>query len=231
MGDSARVPMIGWLQGKVADPWQAPPRCGVLLICGGVGYEIQLGRRQWEALPPAGSELGLHIHHSVREDAWTLFGFPRREERELFRELVGVSGVGPQMALGLLGEIETGELVRAIVQADLRRLAQAPGVGKRTAERLAVDLRVKLQGRYAGAAAISAEVMAPVTRAGRRCRPLWRPWATKRWRCTGPCGPWPPPAWRPTPPSTTGSATACAGWRAPPPEGREPHALGSPFDR
>jgi Holliday junction DNA helicase RuvA len=152
--------MIGWLQGKVADPWHLPPRCGVLLICGGVGYEVQLGRRQWQALPPVGSELGLHIHHSVREDAWTLFGFPRREERELFRELVGVSGVGPQMALGLLGEMETGELVRAIVQADLRRLAQAPGVGKRTAERLSVDLRAKLQGRYAGAAGISAEVIA-----------------------------------------------------------------------
>jgi Holliday junction DNA helicase RuvA len=152
--------MIGWLQGKVADPWHLPPRCGVLLICGGVGYEVQLGRRQWQALPPVGGELGLHIHHSVREDAWTLFGFPRREERELFRELVGVSGVGPQMALGLLGEMETGELVRAIVQADLRRLAQAPGVGKRTAERLSVDLRAKLQGRYAGAAGISAEVIA-----------------------------------------------------------------------
>ena len=152
--------MIGWLKGKVADPWHTPPRCGVLLICSDVGYEVQLGRRQWEALPTAGSELGLHIHHSVREDAWTLFGFPRREERELFRELVGVSGVGPQMALGLLGEMETGELVRAIVQADLRRLAQAPGVGKRTAERLSVDLRVKLQGRYASATAISAEVIA-----------------------------------------------------------------------
>ena len=152
--------MIGWLQGRVADPWHLPPRCGVLLICGGVGYEVQLGQRQWQALPPVGGELGLHIHHSVREDAWTLFGFPRREERELFRELVGVSGVGPQMALGLLGEMETGELVRAIVQADLRRLAQAPGVGKRTAERLSVDLRTKLQGRYAGAAGISAEVIA-----------------------------------------------------------------------
>jgi Holliday junction DNA helicase RuvA len=160
MGNGAHVPMIGWLQGMVADPWHAPPRCGVLLICSGVGYEVQLGRRQWEALPPAGGELSLHIHHSVREDAWTLFGFPRREERELFRELVGVSGVGPQMALGLLGEMETGELVRAIVQADLRRLAQAPGVGKRTAERLSVDLRTKLQGRYASAAAVSAEVIA-----------------------------------------------------------------------
>ncbi|MCS5690483.1 Holliday junction branch migration protein RuvA [Cyanobium sp. FGCU-6] len=152
--------MIGWLQGTVAEPWQARPRCGLLLICGGVGYEVQLGRRQWEALPAAGGTIGLHIHHSVREDAWTLFGFPRREERELFRELVAVSGVGPQMALGLLGELESAELVRAIVQADLRRLSQAPGVGKRTAERLAVELRTRLQERYPAAAAVSAEVIA-----------------------------------------------------------------------
>lgn len=143
--------MIGWLQGTVAEPWQAPPRNGVLLICGGVGYEVQLGRRQWQALPAVGREIGLHIHHSVREDAWTLFGFPVREERELFRELVGVSGVGPQMALGLLGELEVAELVQAIVRGDIRRLVQAPGVGKRTAERLSVDLRTRLQERYAAA--------------------------------------------------------------------------------
>lgn len=158
--------MIGWLDGELADPWRQGNRCGVLLICAGVGYEVQLSSSSWQGLPDPGTRLRLHIHHSVREDAWTLFGFPRREERELFRELVGVSGVGPQMALGLLGEMETGELVRAIVQADLRRLAQAPGVGKRTAERLSVDLRTKLQGRYAGAAGISAEVIALESGAG-----------------------------------------------------------------
>jgi len=142
--------MIGWLQGELAEPWQQDKRCGLLLVCHGVGYEVQVSQRQWQRLPTAGSVLALHIHHSVREDAWTLYGFGARHERDLFRELVGVSGVGPQMALGLLGCLEPEALVQAIVQADLRRLCAAPGVGKRTAERLAVELRARLQQRFLG---------------------------------------------------------------------------------
>ena len=143
--------MIGWLQGQLADRWQQNSRCGALLVCGGVGYEVQLPRRQWERLGESGSALSLHIHQVIRDDAWTLYGFASRAERDLFRELVAVSGVGPQMALGLLGQLSCEELVRAIVQADLRLLCQAPGVGKRTAERLAVELRTRLQERYASA--------------------------------------------------------------------------------
>jgi Holliday junction DNA helicase RuvA len=115
-----------------------------------VGYEVQVSLRQWQRLPTAGGALALHIHQTVREDGWTLYGFGARHERDLFRELVGVSGVGPQMALGLLGCLEPEELVHAIVQADLRRLCSAPGVGKRTAERLAVELRARLQQRFLG---------------------------------------------------------------------------------
>ncbi|KEF43400.1 MAG: ATP-dependent DNA helicase RuvA [Cyanobium sp. CACIAM 14] len=142
--------MIGWLQGRVAEQWQQAHRCGVLLICQGVGYEVQLSSRQWQRLPEAGSDLSLHVHHSIRDDAWTLYGFATRQERDLFRELVAVSGVGPQMALALLGVLEVEALVRAIVHSDLRSLCQAPGVGKRTAERLAVELRRRLQERFAG---------------------------------------------------------------------------------
>lgn len=142
--------MIGWLQGELADRWQQEKRYGLLLLCHGVGYEVQLSQRQWQHLPATGSQLGLHIHQSVRDDGWTLYGFGARHERDLFRELVGVSGVGPQMALGLLGCLDTSALVQAIVQADLRRLCQAPGVGKRTAERLAVELRTRLQQRFLG---------------------------------------------------------------------------------
>jgi len=141
--------MIGWLQGQVHTSWQQANRFGVLLVTGGVGYEVQLSRRQFAALPSSGSTLSLHIQHTVREDAWLLFGFGDRAERDLFRELVAVSGVGPQVALGLLGELEPSQLVRAILQADLRLLARAPGVGKRTAERLAVELRTRLQQRFA----------------------------------------------------------------------------------
>jgi Holliday junction DNA helicase RuvA len=157
--------MIGWLQGTLAEPWQQDKRCGLLLVVNGVGYELLVSQRQWQALPTAGENLALHVHTQVREDAWTLYGFGERHERDLFRELVGVSGVGPQMALGLLGAMAGEELVRAIVQADLRRLCQAPGVGKRTAERLAVELRTRLQQRFLGQLEASSDAdleLAPV---------------------------------------------------------------------
>lgn len=141
--------MIGWLQGRVADPWQQANRCGLLLLCQGVGYELLLTPRHWQRLPPAGCELALHVHLSVREDGWQLYGFPDRQERDLFRELVAVSGVGPQMALALLGCLDARSLVAAVVRGDLRALVKAPGVGRRTAERLAVELRDRLQERFA----------------------------------------------------------------------------------
>lgn len=146
--------MIGWLQGQLADRWQQQTRCGLLLVCGGVGYEVQIDRRHWERLPADGHSLSLHVHQVVREDSWSLYGFAARRDRDLFRDLVAVSGVGPQMALGLMGSLEPAELVRAIVQADLRLLTRAPGVGKRTAERLAVELRSRLQERYGGAGTV-----------------------------------------------------------------------------
>ena len=140
--------MIGWLEGHLAEPWQQAQRCGALLLCHGVGYELQLSARHWRSLPEPGTSLAVYVHTQGREDGWTLYAFPARSERDLFRELVAVSGVGPQMALGLLGCMEPQELAQAIVQADLRRLSQAPGVGRRTAERLAVELRQKLQQRF-----------------------------------------------------------------------------------
>ncbi|MEB3333305.1 MAG: Holliday junction branch migration protein RuvA [Synechococcaceae cyanobacterium] len=141
--------MIGWLRGELADPWQQGSRCGALLVCQGVGYEVQLCLRSWQRLPPPDSTVVLHVHQAVREDGWTLYGFEQRQERDLFRDLISVRGVGPQMALGLLSEMEPDALVRAIVRADLSRLSRAPGVGKRTAERLAVELRARLQERFA----------------------------------------------------------------------------------
>lgn len=140
--------MIGWLEGHLAEPWQQAQRCGALLICHGVGYELQLSTRHWRSLPEPGTTLRVYVHTQGRDDGWTLYAFSARPERDLFRELVAVSGVGPQMALGLLGCMEPEELAQAIVQADLRRLSQAPGVGRRTAERLAVELRQKLQQRF-----------------------------------------------------------------------------------
>ncbi|MEB3335280.1 MAG: Holliday junction branch migration protein RuvA [Cyanobacteriota bacterium] len=142
--------MIGWLQGQVQDPWQQAARCGLLLICQGVGYEVQVSQRHWQRLPPPGQELTLHVHQTIREDGWTLFGFEGRQERDLFRELIAVSGVGPQMGMALVGAMGLEELVTAIVEGDGRRLSQAPGVGKRTAERLCLELRQKLLDRFGG---------------------------------------------------------------------------------
>lgn len=140
--------MIGWLQGTVADPWQQDKRFGLLLLVQGVGYELQVSQRHWQSLPASGERLSVHVHTQIRDDAWTLFGFAERHERDLFRELVSVSGVGAQMAMAMMGSMASDELVRGIVQADLRLLCRAPGVGKRTAERLAVELRTRLQHRF-----------------------------------------------------------------------------------
>jgi Holliday junction DNA helicase RuvA len=148
MGVAQGDSMIGWLEGQLAETWQQASRHGVLVVCQGVGYEVQLSQRHWRQLPPAGTAVALHIHHSIRDDGWTLFGFGDRLERDLFRELVAVSGVGPQAGLALLGAMAPAELVQAVVETDLRRLCQAPGVGRRTAERLAVELRQRLQERF-----------------------------------------------------------------------------------
>ncbi|WP_025782626.1 Holliday junction branch migration protein RuvA [Candidatus Synechococcus spongiarum] len=146
--------MIGWLEGEVRQFWQRGARQGVLLVCHGVGYEVVLHQRfhsHVRGLPQRSDgprQLALCTHLQVRDDGWLLFGFETDAERELFRELIGVSGVGPQLALGLLGFFPLPELVQALVQADLKRLSQAPGVGRRSAERLAVELRRKLAERF-----------------------------------------------------------------------------------
>ena len=135
--------MIGWLQGDRIDTWSQGGRQGLVIACGGVGYEVQFtsghrikleGERRCTAW----------IHQVQREDGCSLFGFIERRERDLFRTLISVNGVGPQMALALLECCGAEALVEAIVDGDLRRLSQAQGVGKRTAERLAVELRDRL---------------------------------------------------------------------------------------
>lgn len=141
--------MIGWLQGQLQDTWQQAQRFGLLLNCQGVGYEVQVSQRLWAHLPPRGDRLTLHVHQTIRDEAWILFGFGSRQERDLFREVVAVSGVGPQMGLALLGALGMEDLVRAIAAGDTRLLCQAQGVGKRTAERLCLELRQKLHERAA----------------------------------------------------------------------------------
>ena len=141
--------MIGRLTGRVIE--RRPDH--VLLDVGGVGYTVQIPLSTFYALSEDGaSPATLHIHTHVREDALQLFGFADPEERAVFRLLIGISGVGPRLALAILSGIGAGELRGAVVRQDRPRLQRIPGVGKKTAERLLLELRDKLgAGREASA--------------------------------------------------------------------------------
>ena len=146
--------MIGWLQGRPLECWTQGNRSGVLLVCAGVGYEVHLTERHQHNLPDD-KDLNLWIHQVQREDGSSLYGFPLRQERDLFRLLISVSGVGPQAGLALMQECKPQELVDAISNGDLRRLCKAQGIGKRTAERLAVELRASIAAFAGGVPAPS----------------------------------------------------------------------------
>ena len=135
--------MIGWLQGERIDTWSQGGRQGLVIACGGVGYEVQFTGSHRARLE-AEMNCTAWIHQVQRDDGSTLYGFLEKRERDLFRTLISVNGVGPQMALALLDCCGADALVEAIVEGDLRQLTQAQGVGKRTAERLAVELRNRL---------------------------------------------------------------------------------------
>ena len=133
--------MLGWLRGRVLS--EEPS--GVILDVGGVGYELTapvgtLGR----AVTTADGHVELWVHTHVREDALELFGFSSELERRVFRLLVSVPNVGPKTAVGVLGALSISELSRAIAGRDLGRLGKVPGIGKKTAERLVVELVDKL---------------------------------------------------------------------------------------
>ena len=134
--------MIGRIRGKLAE--KAPAE--VLIMAGGVGYEIQIPLSAFEQLPEIGGELELHTHLAVREDAQVLFGFPSARDKLAFRHLIKVNGVGPRMALALLSGMNAGELVAAVQGGDVSRLSSVPGIGKKTAERMVVELRDRLDG-------------------------------------------------------------------------------------
>ncbi len=116
----------------------------VILDVQGVGYEVLLSSRTYDGLPQVGEKTFLHIHTSVREDAITLYGFTSGEEKKLFLLLNTVSGVGPKLGLGILSGIDPGELCNAISLKDMARLTSLSGVGKKTAQRLCMELGEKV---------------------------------------------------------------------------------------
>jgi len=132
--------MIGKLTGTLLE--KNPPQ--VLVDCHGVGYEVQVPMSTFYNLPGLGEKVSLLTHFIVREDAQLLYGFATPSERQTFRELIKVSGVGPRMALSLLSGLGIEDLVQAVALQEVGRLVKVPGIGKKTAERLLLELKGKL---------------------------------------------------------------------------------------
>ena len=133
--------MIGRIKGILID--KRPPR--LLVDCHGVGYEIEASMTTFWALPDINHEVTLHTQLIVREDAHLLFGFATQRERELFQSLLKVNGVGAKLALGILSSIQPDEFVVCIQRGDTARLTALPGIGKKTAERLLVEMRDRVE--------------------------------------------------------------------------------------
>ncbi len=141
--------MIAHLRGKLIakHPNQA------VVEAAGVGYDVTISVPTFSDLPGAGSEVALHIHTHVREDAIALFGFLRAEEKQLFERLISVSGIGPKLAITILSGMPAADLVNAIRGNDVARLTRIPGIGRKTAERMVLELRDKLASFGAAPAA------------------------------------------------------------------------------
>ncbi len=133
--------MIGRIHGILLEK-QAPR---LLVDVGGVGYEIEVPLTAYYKVPEVGQPVTLHTHFVVREDAQLLYGFIDKAERELFRVLIRVNGVGPKMALGILSGMDGAEFVRCVQNHDINTLIKLPGVGRKTAERLLVEMQDRLK--------------------------------------------------------------------------------------
>ena len=145
--------MIGKLSGTLSE--KNPPQ--VLVDCQGVGYEVDVPMSTFYNLPAVGEKVSLLIHFVVREDAQILYGFGSSEERAAFRQLIKISGVGPRTALGVLSGMSVSELAQAITLQEAGRLVKIPGIGKKTAERLLLELKGKMGADLGPATAAAAD--------------------------------------------------------------------------
>lgn len=141
--------MIAYLHGRIVE--KQPSR--VIVDVDGVGYDVAVPLSTFYGLGEVGSDIVLRIHTHVREDALSLYGFATRLEQQLFERLIGVSGIGPKLALAVLSGIEPPDLIRAVERADVARLTAIPGVGKKTSERIVLELRDRLPRIEVGAEA------------------------------------------------------------------------------
>jgi holliday junction DNA helicase RuvA len=149
--------MIGWLDGHIVDKHQ-PGK--LVLNVHGVGYDVETSLNTFFQLDNlSGAAVGLHIHTIVREDALLLYGFLDRQERELFRALIKVNGIGPKLAMSILSSITPNEFIQCIQQENSTFLMKLPGIGKKTAERLVVEMRDCVQQFAVSASASSNKVI------------------------------------------------------------------------
>lgn len=168
--------MIAHLRGRLLE--KQPNR--IVIDAHGVGYDVSVPLSTFYGLGETGSEVGLRIHTHVREDALLLYGFATRLEQELFERLISVSGIGPKVALAVLSGIEPADLIRAIERGDLARLTSIPGVGKKTSERIVLELKDRLPvvpprqagpGELPGPAGLRDDLLSALTNLGYH-RPL-----------------------------------------------------------
>jgi Holliday junction DNA helicase RuvA len=153
--------MIGRLSGLLAE--KSPPL--VLIDCQGVGYEVDVPMSTFYNLPSLGERVTLLTHFVVREDAQQLFGFLTAQERDTFRQLVKISGVGPRTALSLLSGLSVSELAQAVAQQQPGRLVKVPGIGKKTAERLLLELKGKLGPDLGAPVQVTSDAQADIVQA------------------------------------------------------------------
>jgi Holliday junction DNA helicase RuvA len=154
--------MIGRLIGTLAE--KAPPQ--VLIDVNGVGYEVDVPMSSFFNLPGLGERVTLLTHFVVREDAQLLYGFLTHEERATFRQLIRISGIGPRTALSILSGLSVSELSQAVTQQQAGRLVKVPGIGKKTAERLLLELKGKLGPDMAApGAAVASDAQADIVQA------------------------------------------------------------------
>ena len=135
--------MISWLKGKIIQRWNQASRKGVVLNVSGVGYEIQLLSKHLVKIDISTSQQ-FWIHQIIREDCTNLYGFIEVDQRDLFRKIISINGIGPQIGMALLEDLEVNQVVDAIDNNDLTLLTKSQGIGKRIAERLVVELKNKL---------------------------------------------------------------------------------------
>ena len=153
--------MIGKLTGTLLE--KNPPE--VLVDCGGVGYEVQVPMSTFYNLPASGARVSLLTHFVVREDAQLLYGFGTHSERQAFRELIKITGIGPRMALSVLSGMSVEDLAQAVTLQEVGRLVKVPGIGKKTAERLLLELKGKLGPDLALPASVANDSQADILQA------------------------------------------------------------------